>query len=176
MGSLALRLALSAGLVFGGLFALIVVGTRLHREWVAARDVSAPPPVSLQVDAGPAPASADDEIARLRVFLGIAPASRLDAALADADTRFLGVGAAALQVPGVADVEHRFEAARILAIPGATATPTTLEHAALVERARRYARAYNVLLVRRTAPSELSSSAAARSPERTAPSGVGASR
>ncbi len=172
-----LRLALSALLVFGVLFALIVGGTRMHRELVAADDVAAPAPAAtLHWDAeGDPAAAAEADVAALRGFLGVAPARRLETALAGADTRFLAIRDAALRVPGVADAEHGFDPMLLLAIPGTTPTPASAEHADLIRRAQRYALAYNALLLRRgSAPP--SSADAARSPARTAPSGVGATR
>jgi len=170
------RVLVSACVVFGGVFAMMVIGTRVHRGWVAAHDAAAPPPgISLAVDSE-TPAAHAAGVAALRGFLGVAPARRLDAALAASDTRFLGLQAEALSVPGAADADHGFRPARIHAIPGVGPAPASLEHAALIERARRYALAYNALLLRRTSRAPPSSSATARSPERTAPSGVGATR
>ena len=141
------RLALSACLVFGLLFALIFAGTRMHRELTASRPVAAPPDgIPLRIDGERAPGGSD--LDALRSFLGVSPSQRLEAALVQADRRFLGIRGIALEVPGVADAQHGFDPARIRAIPGTTHTPVSAEHSDLMQRAQRYARAYNALLAR----------------------------
>ena len=97
----------------------------------------------------------------LREFLAVAPSRRFRESASRSDLRPLQVGPA----PG----------AEARAIPGTVVPPVSRERAELFDRARNYARAYN-LLVERAALGSSSSSSAARSPERTAPSGEGASR
>lgn len=144
------RLALSACLVFGLLFALILAGSRLHRE-LSAREPQADeaPGLSLRVESEFE--TVGSPVEALRSFLGVSPARRLEAALRDADRRFLGLRGIALEVPGVADAEHGFDPARIHAIPGTTHTPVSAEHSELMRRAERYALAYNALLARQAA-------------------------
>lgn len=105
--------------------------------------------------------------AELREFLSVAPARRFREAAAEGDLRPLAVGD-----PGPGDAAP---------IPGTVIPPLSQERADLVERARDYARAYNLLVQRAEQESrpELpapTSDAAARSPERTAPSAEGATR
>lgn len=106
------------------------------------------------------------QAAALRDFLSVAPAQRFREAAAGGDLRPLAVGD-----PGEGDGRP---------IPGTVVPPVSQERADLVARARDYARAYNLLVQRATAEAppawSPASDDAAPSPERTAPSGEGATR
>ena len=97
----------------------------------------------------------------LRDFLAVPPSRRFREAAGGGDLLPLEVGP-------VGPDEGRV-------IPGTLRPAVSRERTALMARARDYARAYN-LLVERAELESSSSAEAARSPERTAPSGEGATR
>lgn len=148
---MALRFAISAGLA-----ALLVVGAIWLGQGLLPRK---PPPLipGVTLDLVEPPESERLAAAELRAYLSVAPAKRFREAASARDLRPIGVG----------DAET---GAETRAIPGTLGPLLSQERADLIERARGYARAYNLLVQR------ANSASAAASPERTAPSGVGASR
>ena len=90
--------------------------------------------------------AARPDVAELRKFLSVPPDARLQAALATSDLRFLGVYGYTLEVPGAPRGDTLPENS-VLVIPGTSDDGD----AELNERARSYAKAYNVLLARHLA-------------------------
>ena len=86
-----------------------------------------------------------DDIASLRAFLAKNPAERVTSALAREDLRFLGVRRGELEVPGL-PAGRSLADSQVREIPGSGASYRSGD--ALSERARRYASAYNALLLR----------------------------
>ncbi len=90
------------------------------------------------------------DVDALREYLTTSPRDRLAAALAEEDTRFLGVRGLSTDVPSVDDASRAVREGRVQTIPGTTDAAINEEHAELIARARRYAAAYNALLLSRS--------------------------
>jgi hypothetical protein len=95
------------------------------------------------------PRFTERDVEALRRYLAVSPADRLAEALTNADTRFLGVSGLTMSVPSVDDAPRAIREGRVHSIPGTTDAVISEEHADLVQRASRYAGAYNALLLRR---------------------------
>jgi hypothetical protein len=90
------------------------------------------------------------DVDALRLYLSTSPGNRLTAALDAGDTRFLGVNGLAMDVPSVEDASRAVREGHVHSIPGTTDAAISEEHAELIARARRYAAAYNALLLSRS--------------------------
>jgi len=147
-----LRLAVSAGVAFTLVAALIVLGTGLLRSGPRLDIVpAAPAPVGLPLRRTgeiEGPRFTERDVAELRAFLAVSPADRLEEALTRRDARFLGVNGFTVAVPSVDDPLRAIREGRVYTIPGTTDAAISEQHAELVSRARRYAGAYNALLLR----------------------------
>lgn len=142
------RLAASAGIALALLFAAILIGSR----FVGPGADPGGEPVGHSLDLNDVPVGAARSargVDALRDFLGESPAARLDQALARSDVRWLGIGRLGWEVPGVNAAALGGDRQRVRPIPGTEGATTSDEHAELIERARRYAAAYNALLIRR---------------------------
>jgi len=148
-----LRLAVSAAVATTLLVVLISLGMRTLRSGPMPEETpaAAPAPVGFPLQRAEleAPRFTERDVAALRDFLTVSPADRLEAALADSDARFLGVSGFSLDVPSVADAPRAIREGRVRPIPGTTDAAISEEHAELIQRATRYAGAYNALLLRR---------------------------
>lgn len=150
-----LRLVVSASVAVVLLMVTITFGMRTLRGVgpIGGVATSEPEPVGI-----PLRRTHDVALARftqrdvdaLREYLTTSPRDRLAAALAEEDTRFLGVSGLAMDVPSVDDAARAVREGHVRSIPGTTDAAISEEHAELIARARRYAAAYNALLLSRS--------------------------
>jgi hypothetical protein len=158
-----LRLAVSAAVATALLALVIIVGAHFLERLPAPEPPDAAPPaepaepdevgaaLSLSGDLPPERITERD-VDELREFLAESPGARLRRSLADSDMRFLGVNGRGVTVPGIEDPERALREGRVLWIPGTSERSISDEHEVLIERSRRYARAYNALLSQLSPP------------------------
>jgi hypothetical protein len=150
-----LRLVVSASVAIVLLMAAITFGMRTLRGVgpIGGVTTSEPEPVGIPLHPTHDVALArftQRDVEALREYLTTSPGDRLAAALAGEDTRFLGVSGLAMDVPSVDDAARAVREGRVRSIPGTTDAAISEEHAELIARARRYAAAYNALLLSRS--------------------------
>lgn len=160
-----LRLVASAAVATALLAVVITVGARFLERLPAPEplepDTPEPAATAQSGDGGltlslagesPPARIGEREVAELREFLAESPGARLRRALAESDRRWLGIDGRSVEVPGAEDPERALREDRVLLIPGTSDRSISDEHEALIERSRRYARAYNALLSQRSPP------------------------